>query len=58
MRVSYCHEPVSIVCHALSVIKLFFSLNDIFSETTRPRALIFGMKHCLVDFYQVCLNPE
>ena len=26
------------------------------SETTRPRALIFGMKHHLVDFYQVCSN--
>ena len=30
-----------------------FALN-IFSETTRPRALIFGMKHFLVDFYQGC----
>ena len=28
--------------------------NDISSVTTRPRALIFGMQHCLVDFYQVC----
>ena len=26
------------------------------SETTKPRALIFGMKHHLVDFYQVCAN--
>ena len=24
------------------------------SETIRPRALIFGMKHHLVDLYQVC----
>ena len=24
------------------------------SETTRPRALIFGMKHHLVDLYQDC----
>ena len=24
------------------------------SETKRPRALIFGMKHHLVDIYQVC----
>ena len=24
------------------------------SETTRPRALVFGMKHHLVDLYQVC----
>ena len=26
------------------------------SETTRPRALIFGMEHHLVDLYQVCSN--
>ena len=26
------------------------------SETTWPRALILGMKHHLVDFYQVCSN--
>ena len=26
------------------------------SETTRPRALIFGMYHHLVDLYQVCSN--
>ena len=26
------------------------------TETTRPRVLIFGMKHHLVDFYQVCSN--
>ena len=30
--------------------------NFYLSETTRPRALIFGMKHHLVDFYQVCSN--
>ena len=30
------------------------------SGTTRPSALIFGMKHHLVDLYQVCSNyiPE
>ena len=27
--------------------------NIFLSETTRPRALIFGMKHHLVDSYQV-----
>ena len=27
-----------------------------FSKTTRPRALIFGLKHHLEDFYQVCIN--
>ena len=30
--------------------------NIFLSETTRPRALIFGMKHHLVDLYQVCSN--
>ena len=28
----------------------------ILSETTRPRALIFGMEHRLVNLYQVCSN--
>ena len=31
-----------------------FALN-VFSETTRPGALIFGKKHCLVDLFQVYL---
>ena len=37
-----------------------FDLNDIFSETTRPRCLIFtcSMKYCLVDLYQVCSNRD
>ena len=26
------------------------------SKTTRPRALIFGMMHILVVFYQICSN--
>ena len=26
------------------------------SETTRPRALIFDMKHHLVNLYQICSN--
>ena len=33
-----------------------FAFNNISSETARPRALIFGMLHCLVDFYQVWSN--
>ena len=33
-----------------------FALNDIFSETTRPEALIFTMKHCPVDLHQVYSN--
>ena len=32
-----------------------FALN-IFPETARPRASIFGMKHCLVNLYQVYSN--
>ena len=28
----------------------------IFSETTRPRALIFGLYDYLVNLYQVCSN--
>ena len=40
---------------------LYIGLNrekpeKILSETTRPRALIFGMMHYLVVFYQVCSN--
>ena len=31
-------------------------MKKIFSETTRPRALIFGMLHHLVDLNQVCSN--
>ena len=26
------------------------------TETTRPKALIFGMKHHLVSLYQICSN--
>ena len=31
-------------------------LKTVLSKTTRHRALIFGMKHHLVDLYQVCTN--
>ena len=36
------------------------NMKKIMSETAGPRVLIFGMKHHLVDLYQVCLNytPE
>ena len=30
------------------------NLKNFLSETIRPRALIFDMKHHLVDLYQVC----
>ena len=50
---SYCHHqcpssvmPCLVVCHKQ------LGLN-VSSDTTRPRALIFGMKHCLVDLYPV-----
>ena len=50
---SNCHQSISVVRRTSSTI----CLNDIFSETTSPaRALIFGMKLCLVDLYQVYLN--
>ena len=29
------------------------AFNDIFSETTRARAFIFDLNHCIVDLYQV-----
>ena len=32
------------------------TLKIFLSETARPRALIFGMVHYLVDLYQVCSN--
>ena len=32
------------------------AFNDICSETTRLTALVFGMKHCLVDLYQFSSN--
>ena len=32
------------------------SLKIFFSETRRHRALIFGMKHLLMDIYQICSN--
>ena len=50
LRVSYCHWPMSVVRHQQ------FALNNISSETTRPRALIFDMEHCLMDLYQISSN--
>ena len=50
--VSYCHQSMSVVRHPSSTI----TSNDISSETAKPRALIYGMQHCLVDLYQVCSN--
>ena len=32
------------------------TLKMFLAETARPRALIFGMVHYLVDLYQVCSN--
>ena len=40
-------------------LKIYFEMKTtkiFLSETTRPRAVIFGMKHHLVDLYQVCTN--
>ena len=46
LRVSYCHQPMSVVRRATCVMRRLSSTiasNDISSETARPRALIFGM---------------
>ena len=46
LRVSYCHWPMSVVRRASSVVRRASStiaLNNISSETARPRALIVGM---------------
>ena len=40
-------------------LKLIFEIyifKIFLSETTRHVALIFGLKHCLVDIYHVCSN--
>ena len=44
--VSKC--PSSVVCFQQ------FALNEIISDTTGFRALIFDIKNCLVNLYQVC----
>ena len=57
LRVSYCHWPMSVVHRASSVVRRQqFALNNISSETARPRAFIFSILHCLTDPYQVCSN--
>ena len=46
LMVSYCHQPMSGVRRASSVVRRPSSTiasNDISSETAKPRALIFGM---------------
>ena len=47
---SYCQWTVSVVRRQQ------YALNDISSAAARPRDLIFGIKHCLVIFYQVSSN--
>ena len=55
LSVGYCHQPMSIARCASSVVRhQRFALNIICSKITGHRALIFGMKHCLGDLYQVC----
>ena len=54
LRVSYCHQPMSVVRHMSSTI----ASNDISSKTATPRALIFGQKHCLVDLFQIRSNDD
>ena len=48
-RKSYCDHFLSV--GSRPSVKPF-SFNDIFSETARPSALIFGMERSQVDFYQ------
>ena len=44
LRVRYCHWPMSVVRRPSCIVRRQqFAVNDIFSETARPRALIFGM---------------
>ena len=40
----------------VSAVRFRETMEKILSETTRFRALIFCMKHYLVDLYQVCSN--
>ena len=42
--------------HCLHRLMKNMKHEKLLSETTRPRALIFGMLHHLVDLYQVCSN--
>ena len=45
---------MSVVHHAFLVMcRKQFALN-VFSKTTKPKTLIFLMKHCLKDLLQVC----
>ena len=50
--------PVCCISRSQSLKKDFQdeTLNIFLSETTRPRGLIFVMKHHLVILYQVCSN--
>ena len=70
--VSYCHQPMSGVRRQSPVVRRESSVVRRPSSVVRrqqllqttsppkllsqPRALIFGMQHCLVDLYQVCSN--
>jgi len=58
LKVSFCDGPLSVVHHTFvrpSVRKM--KLSKIFlSETTRPKAFIFGIKHHLEVLYQSCSN--
>ena len=50
---SNCHQPMSVIRRQQ------FALKDSFSTrllNTRLRALKFGMKHFLINPYNVCLN--
>ena len=46
--------PITLVAMVTKRKKIAKSLKIFFSETRRCRALILGMEHLLVDFYQGC----
>ena len=57
LKVSYCHQPLSVMRRPWCfVFHQQFALNYILSGNSRPKALIFGMKHGLVNLYQVSSN--
>ena len=56
-KVSYYHQPLSVMRRpSFFACRQQCALNYIFSGSTRPKALIFGMKHCLVNLYQAGSN--
>ena len=58
---SFSNYPPGAKKGSIPGVKIYIGLfgenhEKILSETTRPRALIFGMKHHIVTLYQICSN--